>query len=311
MKILVYCPRLFRIGGSIFELLAFADFFKFLGNKVNIYYHKIHDAQIETIYDVIKFYNLKFLDLDDFKDNISENEYDLLFTREFYVHKFKIPAIAWCIISGFRISNNVIEYWANSNNTAKLLEVPSLTLTAPIDYSIFRPKDLNAERNIDILTVIRTNEFKDKGGFDFVEIHKKYPNSLMVTTVTNQQDLEFLKSLNIKFVYNLPRVEIAKYMKRSKVFVLASYRESCPLVIYEALNAGCIVVTRDIGCVREQLGSLGFICSNPIECIEQSLLVKNRKDYVKQGMKFDIINVGYKIKQRLNYIKEKLKWIIK
>ncbi len=95
-------------------------------------------------------------------------------------------------------------------------------------------------------------------------------------------------------------------MKRSKVFVLASYRESCPLVIYETLNAGCIIVTRDVGCVKEQLGSLGFICSNPIECIEQALLVKNREDYVKQGMKFDVINVGYKIKQRLDYIKEKL-----
>ena len=306
MKILVYCPRLFRIGGSIFELLAFADFFKFLGNKVNVYYHKIHDAQIESVYDVIKFYNLKFLDLDDFKDNVDENEYDLLFTREFFVHKFKIPAIAWCIISGFRVSNNVIEYWANSNSTAKLLKVPSLILTAPIDYSVFRPKDLSAKRDIDILTIIRTNEFRDKGGFDFVDICKRYSNSLMITTVTNQQDLDFLKKFNIKFVYNLPRMEIAKYMKRSKVFVLASYRESCPLVIYEALNAGCVIVSRNVGCVKEQLDSLGFISSNPIGCIEQALLIKNRKDYVKQGIKFDIINTGHKIKQRLDYIKEKI-----
>ena len=306
MKILVYQPRIFRIGGSICTMLTFADFFKSLEHDVDVYYDSILDSQIEDIPNLLEFYNLKFLNEDNFKSDINEKDYDLLFTRAFYAHKFKIPAIVWCIISGFRISSNIIEYWANSNTTKKKLSVPSLVMIPPHDYSIFRPSNLNIKRDIDVLTVIRTNEFKDKGGFDFVEIHKKYPNSLMVTTVSNQRDLEFLKNLNIKFVYNLSRIEVAKYMKRSKVFVLASYRESCPLVIYEALNAGCIIVSRDVGCVKEQLGSLGFICSNPIDCIEQALLIKNRENYIRQGIKFDVLNVGYKIKQRLDYIGGKI-----
>ena len=306
MKILVYQPRIFRIGGSICTILTFADFFKSLGYDVDIYYDSILNSQIEDIPNLLNFYNLKFLNIDDFKSNINESDYDLLFTRAFYAHKFRIPAIVWCVISGFRISSNIIEYWTNSNTTGKQLPISSLVMIPPHDYSIFRPLDLNIKRDINVLTVIRTNEFKNKGGFDFIEIHKKYPNSLMITTITDQQDLKFLKSLNIRFVYNLPRAEVAEYMKRSKVFVLASYRESCPLVIYEALNAGCVIVSRNVGCVKEQLDSLGFISSNPIECIEQALLIKNRKDYVKQGIKFDIINTGHKIKQRLDYIKEKI-----
>lgn len=51
------------------------------------------------------------------------------------------------------------------------------------------------------------------------------------------------------------------YLKAAEVFVLASHRESCPLVISDAQEAGCPIVATDVDGIPEQLeeGRIGML----------------------------------------------------
>jgi glycosyltransferase involved in cell wall biosynthesis len=48
-----------------------------------------------------------------------------------------------------------------------------------------------------------------------------------------------------------PRETVADFMRRSRVFVLASHSENCPCALLEALASGLPVVSSDVGGIRE------------------------------------------------------------
>jgi glycosyltransferase involved in cell wall biosynthesis len=116
----------------------------------------------------------------------------------------------------------------------------------------------------------------------------------LITTSPNKKYLDIIKSFNVPFVVNQSREQIAKILGQSKTFFFPSYNESCPLVIYEALNSGCNIVSRDVGATVEQLGNEGHIFINDNQCInllEKSLEEKyNESKTIQRGLYFDKIN---------------------
>jgi hypothetical protein len=92
-------------------------------------------------------------------------------------------------------------------------------------------------------------------------------------------------------------------MGKTKVFLHPSPLESCSLVIFEALNAGAYPIVRKAGACEEQLGKEGFVYTNFAEAekkineiISQGYSIEN---VMKQGQKFDRMNVKRKIKELL------------
>ncbi|MFW6014973.1 MAG: glycosyltransferase [bacterium] len=133
----------------------------------------------------------------------------------------------------------------------------------------------------------------------------------MITTYTNNRDLKRIKDLNIPFVTNISREDVAKILGKSKVFFFPSIYESCPLVIYEALNAGCTIVSRNVGAVKEQLDGHGYIFDNNGQILKKlNKAFTNPLDYDKiidRGIKFDRINQISKIEKELKIVEGRLK----
>ncbi|MCD6434198.1 MAG: glycosyltransferase [Candidatus Diapherotrites archaeon] len=264
--------------------------------------------------NVPAFYGLKHLTPADFRwDWLPPREpYDIVFTRGFYRNfSMKTPTVIWCVIPQEcpHVSPHVLEYWTNSDTTRKGLVPKAYVVIPPHDYSDFRVK---REKDLDVVAVVRGNELAMKGAYLFARVVKKLKleKALLITTVASKSELLEVQKLGIPFVYNLPRSAVAEYLTRAKVFALPSYKESCPLTIYEALNSRCIVVARDVGAVKEQLGDLGFAFKDDSEflgmlktalshTIDETVLVE-------RGLLFDRVTVGATVTERLRQIEEVL-----
>ena len=64
--------------------------------------------------------------------------------------------------------------------------------------------------------------------------------------------------VNVRFLGQIPREELIRLYPTAKVFVLPSLSENFPMVLLEALAAGCAVVTTDASGCREVVGEAGI-----------------------------------------------------
>lgn len=126
------------------------------------------------------------------------------------------------------------------------------------------------DRDIDFIFVARL--LKDKGVIEFCDfiktINQKHvfkvvvvgdldienPNSLTSTAFN-----ELKSSTPAEFVGYISEVE--RYLKRSKYYILPSYREGFPKSIMEAMANGCVVLTSDVAGCRDAVinGETGFL----------------------------------------------------
>jgi glycosyltransferase involved in cell wall biosynthesis len=169
-------------------------------------------------------------------------------------------------------------------------------------------------RDIDCIAVLRSNE-ETKNLKDFTTACKKLGlNGLLVSTEIGGNCQQILDSLNFPNIQvNVSRGELAKLLGRTKVLLHPSSRESCSLVLYEAMNAGAVVVGRRVGAIEEQMGSLGICYDDPSEIVplldrvfQNASLCPTSSELIQRGTMFDRITIGPVIDARLAKIEDKL-----
>lgn len=318
MKIGILQPDVTRIGGSISTTLQFADCFKELGHTVKIHSSFNGRFQIKLIdkkEKVLEYYDCKHLTMEDFIWDLRiSNNYDLCFTRKILQPNVShVKNIIWAILPNeVKSNNNLIEFWTNSKTTKskmnKNFQKKVVIVPAPHDYSVFR-KNIQKEKKYDIVSILRGNDFNQKGIPLYAKMVKKLKRkSLLITTYTNDNDLKKIKKLRVPYVLNKTRTQIAKILGQSKFFFFPSYNESCPLVIYEAMNSGLTIVSRDVGAVIEQLDGNGYIFENDDGAYKKlNYALDNPLDcdtIIKRGMFFDRKNLLSLIEKRLKNVKK-------
>ena len=317
MRICVLQPDVTRIGGSISTTLQFADCFKELGHDVKVhttFKNRLPIKLINNREEVLNFYNCNNLEYSDlvWDDGITNKQYDLCFTRgQLHGLTDNIPTILWMIVgSDTKHSDNIVQYWTNSNTTKsglhKSIQNKLKVVYPPHDYSIFRNYIKN-DKEYDVVSILRGNDFNDKGIPLYAQTVKKLNcSSMLITTAPRSSDLKKIESLGIPYVLNQTREQVAEILGKSKTFFFPSYYESCPLVIYEALNAGCNIVSRNVGAVKEQLNGLGRLFNKDKWCfnILKEELDKdvNSDPFVKRGQYFDRKNVLTLLEKQLSFI---------
>jgi glycosyltransferase involved in cell wall biosynthesis len=322
LRIAVVKPALARIGGSINTILAFADCFKELGHEVKIVASfqspRFPVRLINDVEHLIRFYNCRNLSPEDFQWSLTMHmmannelrDFDVIFTRGMYhgLVKSKIPYIIWTIVQGDLVggSSRVLEHWTNSFTTLRKLGAGNniCVIIPPHDYSIFR-KYGDQEKIYDCVAVLRGNEFRAKGNHIFAEVVKRLNlKGMLITTITSPDIRSKVESLDVPYLANVPKEGVAKILGQSKTMLLPSYDESCPLVIYEALNAKCMPVSRNVGAVKEQLNGLGYVFDSDTELgatLKKALSSTiDTESLIKRGMEFDRTVVKESIRQRLD-----------
>jgi len=320
MKINVVEADISRMGGRQSSILQFANYFKKLGYEIQfISSFGLQMPECPTKKAVLEYHNLDTLTFEDFdwdfrlykrRNNWPKN-CDLYFIASpawTNISKItNIPNITWKIVDWIQCTapETVLEFWTNSEiikSKISNLEKPIYTVRPPYSYDCFRKK-ARMERDIDIIDIARVNTKEAKGIFKFAEIVKKFNlKAILVVLIHDNSDLNFMKGLEIPFVYNLPKKKVAEYLGRSKIFFHPSVDESCSISIYEALNAGCFPIIYDVGAAAEQLGEKVF-WGTADELIQEGLdFDGDREVFINQGKKFDVENIGETIKQRLEKI---------
>lgn len=318
MKIGIYQQDVTRIGGSISTILQFADCFKQLGHNVKIHTsfdNRFEKKLIKNKEDVLSFYNCNHLKNNDFIWDLNvKNNYDLCFTRGIFQHKVKNNKhIIWTIVpKEIKKHINLVEYWTNSNTTKKKIQDPFIdqvkVVPAPHDYSIFR-ENIKNKKKWDVVSILRGNDFNAKGLPLYANTVKQLNcKSLLITTFTSNKDLQRIQKLGVPYILNQSREQVAKILGQAKTFFFPSYDESCPLVIYEAMNSGLTIVSRNIGAVREQVKNKGYIFNNDNEAFQALKYGMQEpfipKEVIERGKVFDRKNLLQIIEKRLEVINE-------
>lgn len=324
MNINVYQADVSRIGGSIATILSFADLFKELGHNVRIltsWHERFEKSLIGDKKDLISFYSFKNLTLEDFdfswswdkiKNRKNRPPADIDFTRGLSCSRYmKNKGILWCIVP-IEIKSlshpNIIQTWTNSETIKKkLFPLKPEIVYPPHDYYLFRKYSKNWKyRKYDFVSILRSNEWFNKG-IDLYEYLAKNSGlkSILITTANSSSLKKKIGSLGIDYRINISREECARILGNSKVLFHPSRVESCPLVIYEGLNSGCIPVTRDVGAVREQLDGKGIIWERDNQALRNILKGLDRnniEERIQRGMFFDRENVKKIVKEKLKEV---------
>jgi len=180
------------------------------------------------------------------------------------------------IVAGKRVHDYYLE------NT-KLSSRPCIEIHAPVDTSIFHPREEEDESNIcrTISTVSGVNPAKGVEYFvDMVShINKSYPhikfNVAGAKLESQKKYSEFIK--NKIDGYNFPDgvlnflgliEDVPSFLHDADICVFTSVTEASPTSVWEAMSMGKPIVTTDVGSVSQYIenGVTGFIV--PIEDVE-------------------------------------------
>jgi len=212
-------------------------------------------------------------------------------------------------------SPQIIERWTNSKTIKKTLSKPSIIVIPPHDYSQFR-SFANKERAIDCAAILRSNDSSKRVDLFVEAINRLGLKGHLITTAPNEEmkrEISKSRTKNLKISFNCNKEKTAKILGRSKVLFHPSEQESCPLTIYEAMNAGAVPVARNIGAIAEQIGDVGLIFSSNdgidaaiLSAIKRSQKPEEQERIMKRGINFDKKYAEKKIKQRLAVISKRL-----
>lgn len=180
--------------------------------------------------------------------------------------------ITWVIHPAQVRSPAVKEVWTNSTTTRKRLQQSARWMNAnprvihpPHDYSIFREAARPwHQRTIEVVVV--GSLLEAKGVVDAAQMAAMEGWSMAILGATwpacaAENDRvcsairrEICGGARLVLLENATSFTVADTLGQAKVCLSLSLAESCSLVLYEAMHAGCHIVTRDIGSAREQLG---------------------------------------------------------
>jgi len=322
-------------GGQQLEILSYAHVFWLLGHEVKVFFNDGVQDKVEAAakhFDIRwnedKVYSMK---------EIKNYDLDLLFVGYTWIRLPRsvrdIPVISWWIDSlvfpnakeFYGISKrwpfphesfrNVVDIWCLSETQKRLLienyDVNGRDITvfpAPLDYSIFRcaARPWN-ERFYDICFIGRNDPVKNIKAFYEIATLLDDNKFLLITPEKIESLLQ-----NVKFSQNPTRLELASLLSNSKILLTTSICEVCPLIIYEALNAGCTIVSNDVGSQQEQVGDCGFIYHNDDYTKAKEIVMNSLENptntvvnSISRGLSFDRSNILLKLEARLRLIERR------
>ena len=332
MNILVLEWDISRFSGRMASMMRFADAFKELGHHVRVCSNWT-GAEIKEKKDLFHYHQVKELVLEDFSWDLQRNysffppawkDFDFIFCPYVsYGHLSELPGgkptVCWWISKQHGWSSKTLEFWTNSQTTLKMLAerygMPNIhVIIPPYDYSLFRREALNWEsRPIDIAYACRIDEDKNIG--EFIETVNEYHLKgillfLIKTSVEFDTALKIRNEHGIPFAFNLDKEDLSSILGKTKIYFHPSKVESCSIAIYEAMNAGCYVVARDVGAAREQIGmDAGEVYGGGGAEIVHSRLQNGFviDESLKRGLRFGKATVMPSIARRLEEIERRLK----
>lgn len=321
-----------RGGRQITLLDGFADCFISMGHTVKLYSNYL-DKHIPKE-DFLDYFLAKNLTLDNFdfdreinRRKVEEplieewNEGDILLipypAYSWLGEYVSCPIVCWYIAKPTTFHPNYVNrIWTNSYTTKKRLELKNATVIyAPHDYTPFREgAETFDERPIDVLMVGPLTKSRESSHLLSEEVKEAERlkeaglNVLGLFIARSRSEIVLAKNLSFDSFLNIKRKYVADFMKKSKTLFHPSPLESCSLVLYEALNAGCYPVVREAGACKEQLGDVGFVF-NEFEDAKRKIehVIKEGYDIgtsIEQGLKFDRKNNEETIAKELEIILE-------
>jgi glycosyltransferase involved in cell wall biosynthesis len=174
---------------------------------------------------------------------------------------FKKAQIIFTISPKF---TNLISNYNNNTNTIR----PMIALS---ESDIKTKKSINSDKTVNLLYVGRL--VYDKGIFELVDAVKKLIEDnykVHLNLVGDGTDYEKLKSKvksqNLQEVVNFTGMisdknKLIDVYKKSEIFVLPTYHEGFPRVLYEAMIMGIPIVTTFVG-------SIDYLMKKEINCLE-------------------------------------------
>jgi len=222
--------------------------------------------------------------------------------------------ICWVIHPDQPSYPSITEYWTNSKTTrVRLLVSPNYAgveekihvVIPPHSYEIFwaasRPFP---QREYDVCCVGSSVPAKGLLMFDKLVGQMELRGVILSSSwkAMKDDDRAVLGAVkHSKLLVNVDIAKVAAILGNSRVYVSFSLAESCSLALYEAMNAGCRPVVRDVGAAKEQMGQFGEVFTQN-ECaygLVRSCLENPGPSPMAQGVLFDRDNVGYMIDRRL------------
>ena len=340
MNINIVERNLASCGGRQQTMISgFADCFASMGHNVKIYSNFLQ-GHIPKKANLLDYHLARHLTMDnfDFSHPIDRNYPDQMPLTEwsrgdmllvpylpfsFLGEYISCPIVSWAIAEpGKYYPQHLARIWTNSHTQKKLLGLDKArVIYAPHDYSPFRDQAMPwSERKIDVLVTTKyrhswfggTAEGSKVLSGEIAEAEELHNMGLKVVglfLVKERKDImDLMENVSFEHYINIPRTYVAGFMASSKILFHPSVADSCSLMLYEGLNAGCVPVTRETGACREQMGDVGLVYTDfdpakkhilhTLDAGDQTLCT----DSIEQGMKFDRKTNIHVIKEELEII---------
>lgn len=319
MRIHVIERNLAACGGRQQSMISgFADYFKSMGHTVKVY-AGFEDGHIHKKERLLNYHLASHLTFDDFDftksllaDNVNCKTMDELGDCDvlmipypgfswigFYV---ECPIVSWYIAHPRRWHPDKVDVlWTNSETSREELNIDAEIVYPPHDYSAFRRASRPwCDREIDVLTVSPVSKRKEekvvlrKELGQLQRLHNLGLNVVGLFLTRDKSEMHLLNNYSFEIYVNIRRRAVARFMGNSKILYHPSPLESCSLAVYESLNAGCYPVVRLAGACQEQLGTVGYTYTDPMNAKKHIFKVLeneyNVSESIERGLLFDRVN---------------------
>jgi len=284
MKVGVLEPHATALGGRHRTMLTFADYFA-SRHEVTVYTNPPQNGMTRELWVQMPIRTLKpknfcwgpiahrYGGQQALPEGLQGQDVLLVPYAGYTALKDRLPntrVIAWAIHPDQVPHGDSCQFWTNSCTvrswlcTRKYWEPFASKIRVvipPHDYSMFREAArANSHRETDVIVVgtllhtkrlLEAAEIASRMGLSCVVIGKLWG----IRRGEGRGILKELEALRgCKVIVDATTARVAREMGNAKVHLIASDTESCPLTVYEAMNAGCQVVSRRAGAVAEQLG---------------------------------------------------------
>lgn len=259
-------------GGVQIEMASYVAAFQELGHKSELYIRGDTEPEWPKI-NKRAGTDIEIRPL----SKLEPDEYNVMMSAHTWLPLPNKPVISWWIDayvmpnSGlgpsrlpcpWEMYDSLVSIWAPTQTMRKALEdaydIPPIwsiaVIRAPLDLSPFF-RAAREERPIDLVFVGREHNLKHP------ELFVRLVDALGAKAVMALPEWtgSVLPELPDYAILDPSRNELAEILGQAKALVMFSEREISPLVVYEALAAGCRVIAPCTGSIPEQVGPWGYL----------------------------------------------------